>query len=169
MTLMRDYTSLQSDWSQYAHSNSSKQYTRNLVMEVPNVFNLLLLVWTPGKSSPIHDHVNSHCVMKILSGSLVERRFAWPLSPVKDTAVHKMVETSNALFESGKVAYICDSMGLHSIENPSSEEYAYSLHLYTPPNAAMRGCHVFEKETGKASHVQQCPYDSVSGKERSQL
>ena len=25
----------------------------------------VILVWTPGKISPIHDHANSHCVMKV--------------------------------------------------------------------------------------------------------
>ena len=64
---MSSYTSNQAEWQRYAHSNPSKQYTRNLVMEVPGVFNLLLLAWTPGKKSPIHDHVDSHCVMVCLA------------------------------------------------------------------------------------------------------
>lgn len=38
-----------------------------------------------------------------------------------------------------------------------------SLHLYTPPNAAMRGCNIFDPETGEARHVMQCPYDSIGG------
>jgi len=25
----------------------------------------LILVWTPGKESPIHDHAGSHCIMKV--------------------------------------------------------------------------------------------------------
>ena len=25
----------------------------------------LVLVWTPGKGSPIHDHASSHCIMKV--------------------------------------------------------------------------------------------------------
>jgi len=35
--------------------------------------------------------------------------------------------------------------------------------VYTPPNAAVRGCRVFEQESGEARHVMQGAYDSVSG------
>lgn len=63
--LLRTYTSDSAHWSKYAHANPEKQYTRNLVCEVPGVFNLLLLVWTPGKKSPIHDHADAHCLMKV--------------------------------------------------------------------------------------------------------
>lgn len=63
-TLLRSYASDPGHWSQYAHANPDKQYTRNLVCEVPGVFNLLLLVWTPGKASPVHDHADAHCLMK---------------------------------------------------------------------------------------------------------
>jgi len=58
---------------------------------------------------------------------------------------------------------MADSLGLHEIGNPSQTEYAVSLHLYTPPNAAVRGCHVFERESGERRHVVQGAYDSVGG------
>lgn len=64
-TLLRSYSSDLMHWSQYAHANPEKQYTRNLVCEVPGVFNLLLLVWTPGKKSLVHDHADAHCLMKV--------------------------------------------------------------------------------------------------------
>ena len=64
---------------------------------------------------------------------------------------------------------MCDAMGLHSISNPSSAEKGYSLHLYTPPNAATRGCHTFDEMTAEAVHVKQGPYDSVGGRERGEL
>jgi cysteine dioxygenase len=62
-----------------------------------------------------------------------------------------------------KVTYMADSLGLHEIGNPSQTEYAVSLHLYTPPNAAVRGCHVFEEGSGERRHVVQGGYDSVGG------
>jgi cysteine dioxygenase len=64
-TLLREYESNPQHWSRYAHANASKHYTRNLVCEVPGLFNLLILVWTPGKQSPVHDHADSHCLMKV--------------------------------------------------------------------------------------------------------
>lgn len=29
-------------------------------------------------NSAIHDHPESHCIMKIMAGDMLERRFAWP-------------------------------------------------------------------------------------------
>lgn len=66
-SLLRAYSSNPDHWAKYAHRNPSKQYTRNLVCELPGIFNLLILVWTPGQASPIHDHADSHCLMKVRS------------------------------------------------------------------------------------------------------
>ncbi|KAK2624899.1 hypothetical protein QTJ16_006092 [Diplocarpon rosae] len=178
--LLRDYTSHPDHWRAYAHADERKQYTRNLVAEVPGVFNLLMLVWTPGKKSPVHDHADSHCLMKMLQGELIERRFAMPEggdgagldadTGVEDREAEQakggregLRETQRTLFTEDKVAYISDQLGLHEMRNPSMTEFAVSLHLYTPPNAATYGCHVFDPETGEARHVMQGAYDSVRG------
>lgn len=119
---LRNYSSEYHHWSRYAHGDPSKQYTRNLVHEVPGLFNLLLLVWTPGKASPVHDHADSHCLMKVLSGELRERRFAFPRGEGPLTMTNEM------RVERDKVAYISDKLGLHEISNPSGTEFAVSLH-----------------------------------------
>jgi cysteine dioxygenase len=41
-------------------------------------FNLILMCWPEGAVSPIHDHTNSHCFMRILEGRAKEIR--WPFS-----------------------------------------------------------------------------------------
>ena len=85
-TLMEKYMSNKSDWEIYALRDSSRTFTRNLVDRGNGKSNLvckagicrsvtvdievdkatqLILVWTPGKESPIHDHANAHCVMKV--------------------------------------------------------------------------------------------------------
>jgi cysteine dioxygenase len=124
-SLLRAYASNPLEWSKYAHANPSKQYTRNLVRQVPGLFNLLLLVWTPGMKSPVHDHADAHCLMKVLKGDLVERRFAFPRFPGMGG---RLTETGNARYAEGKVTYMADRLGLHSIANPSPSEYAVSLH-----------------------------------------
>ena len=35
--------------------------------------------------------------------------------------------------------------------------------VYTPANAALRGFHVYDEESGEARHVMQGAYDSVRG------
>lgn len=48
------------------------RYTRNLVDEGNGKFNLIILCWGEGHGSAIHDHANSHCVMKVLQGEICE-------------------------------------------------------------------------------------------------
>jgi cysteine dioxygenase len=43
------------------------------------------------------------------------------------------------------------------------EKELTSSKVYTPPNAAMRGCHIYDMENGDAKHVMQGAYDSVRG------
>ena len=54
--LLLAYRSETSEWQKYALADYTRPYTRNLVDAGNGKFNLLILVWTPGKGSPIHDH-----------------------------------------------------------------------------------------------------------------
>ena len=85
--LMEAYVSQEDEWINYALGDPSRAYTRNLIDRGNGKSNLvcihvslfkyethidrrqLILVWTPGKSSPIHDHADAHCVMKVSQGS----------------------------------------------------------------------------------------------------
>ncbi|KAI1376931.1 RmlC-like cupin domain-containing protein [Hypoxylon crocopeplum] len=156
--IMERYASDSKDWSKYALADASMAYTRNLVDEGNGKANLLVLVWTPGKASPIHDHGNAHCLMKILRGNLTETRYDFPDGDkdkpmqVKSEQVHK----ENA------VAYMADELGLHRVSNQGSD-YAVSLHLYTPPNVAKFGCNIFNDKTGKVTHIAKCGNYSAYG------
>lgn len=68
-------------------------YTRNLVDDggERGHYNLLILCWNPGKGSPIHDHAESSCFLKVLDGKLKETKYEVPQGGqlrVKDSAVH---------------------------------------------------------------------------------
>ncbi|ORZ04005.1 RmlC-like cupin domain-containing protein [Syncephalastrum racemosum] len=78
MALMEEYNSKATDWSKYAIFDESRAYTRNLVDDGNGKFNLMILAWTKGQKSPIHDHSGSHCIMKILDGELQETQYEWP-------------------------------------------------------------------------------------------
>ena len=41
------------------------RYTRNLIDTGHGKYNLILLCWSPGQGTRIHDHSNSHCFMKV--------------------------------------------------------------------------------------------------------
>lgn len=65
INLMRRYVSKESEWSKYAFVDTTRNYTRNFVDHGNGKANLLVLVWNPGKGSLIHDHADSHCIMKV--------------------------------------------------------------------------------------------------------
>ncbi|KAJ4300178.1 hypothetical protein N0V88_002847 [Collariella sp. IMI 366227] len=157
--LMRDYASDTREWSKFAMGDESRAYTRNLVDEGNGKSNLLVLVWSPGKGSPIHDHGNAHCLMKILHGNLTETRYAFP----EGDEEKPMRVISERVHKENKVAYMADDLGVHRVSNQGSD-FAVSLHLYTPPNVARGGCHIFNAETGKKSHIKNCGYYSAYGK-----
>ena len=166
--LMELYTSQESQWHQYAFADSSRNYTRNLVDEGNGKSNLLLIVWNPGCGSPIHDHADAHCVMKILKGCLKETLYALPSSATEkvsskgaSTPPQLVKETT---YRGNDVTYISDKIGLHKISNPSNGEVAVSLHLYTPPHAAKFGFNLFDEKTGKQSHIKQAGFFSDRGK-----
>ncbi|KAH6715422.1 RmlC-like cupin domain-containing protein [Leptodontidium sp. MPI-SDFR-AT-0119] len=157
--LMENYTSSEKDWEKYAFADLSRGYTRNLVDEGNGKSNLLILVWTPNKGSPIHDHAGAHCLMKILKGKLKETRFDYP---PKDTTAPKVIKET--FYHQGEVTYMSDELGLHKVSNPDEKVVAVSLHLYTPPYAAKEGCHIFNATTGKKSHVTQSNFYSEFGR-----
>ncbi|EME49301.1 hypothetical protein DOTSEDRAFT_68165 [Dothistroma septosporum NZE10] len=180
-------------WLKYAFRRGDKSYTRNLVDNCNGKSNLLVLVWTPGKGSPIHDHANAHCVMKILKGSLTETIYGWPCqrsdnpancATAPDSPCPTTEHTCSAgpgerrpselqvrkttTYKENEVTYMSDQLGLHRISNQSDEpnDYAVSLHLYTPPNAAKHGCRIFNQATGKSLHMKQGHFDSEFGVEK---
>jgi len=158
--IMESYVSNERDWEEYALFDSCK-YTRNLVDDGNGKFNLIVLCWGEGQQSPVHDHSQAHCLMKVLSGNLVETRYAWPEvetdtfeeKPLKCTAVNSA--------ERDNVVYIHDSIGLHRVSNPSPTKKAISLHLYCPP---IPSCYTFDEQTGAKRASGTCTFYSHRGK-----
>lgn len=101
--IMANYESNASDWNQYALFDEGR-YTRNLVSAGNGKFNLMVsvwliqvLCWSQNQASPIHDHSNSHCIVKMLDGELTESLYDWPtentghLDPRKESTFHKSI------------------------------------------------------------------------------
>lgn len=129
-----------------------------MVDEGNGKFNLILLCWGEGHASPVHDHADSHCFMKMLQGELCEIRYEWP-SKIDENANNsekaeenmdesELKEKSRTILELNGVYYINDNLGLHRVENPSHVNTSVSLHLYCPP---FNSCQVFNKQTGKST------------------
>lgn len=138
--LLESYVSKRSDWKKFAHHDPCR-YTRNLVLEGTEKFNIMLLCWGEGQASGIHDHANSDCFVKLLDGELHETIYSMPAG---EGDVPKPVSTKHA--KTNDVMYMHDRMGLHRVANPSHSKPAVSLHLYSPP---FEECGSYCERTGK--------------------
>jgi len=63
------------EWEQYAYFDLNKNYTRNLVATDGETYSLILMCWSPGRESPIHDHPCNGCWVRVFEGSIHEVRY----------------------------------------------------------------------------------------------
>ncbi|KAG7194655.1 uncharacterized protein KQ657_004331 [Scheffersomyces spartinae] len=157
--MMEQYHSDESEWGKYALADLTRGYSRNLVVNINHNANLLILVWSPGKGSAIHDHAQAHCCMKVIKGKLRECLYDLPGEEGQPLVLKK-----ETVLDRNDVGYINDSIGLHRIKNELDDQISISLHLYTPPYAALHGCCMYEFETGKKHHVNMSKYYALQGK-----
>ncbi|KAL8785102.1 MAG: hypothetical protein Q9195_008774 [Heterodermia aff. obscurata] len=137
--LMKEYISDQSQWIKYAFEDPNKIFTRNLVDKGNGKSNL------------------------ILRGSLVETTYDWPEEANKVKGANLgLKKQREKRYTKDQVAYIEDSIGLHKIVTPTNE-FAVSLHLYTPPNAAREGFLMFDEKTGAQTYIHEYKYHSEMG------
>jgi hypothetical protein len=134
----------------YSHFAQSKTCARNLIAG-DDTFSLLLLCWTRGKESPIHDHPSAGCFMRVVSGAVTETLFA------RDEARNALVELRCHTARAGDVLFVNDSLGFHKIscsgeggagggtggsgEGGAEDENgkgSMTLHLYVPPFSSCR-------------------------------
>ena len=142
-TIMNNYKGTEKEWAPFRKFQPDR-YTRNLVDGGNGKFNLMILCWAESQGSSIHNHTNSHCMMKCLQGKLIETRYAWP-TVEQEEPMHIL---SRGELAEGQVAYINDAIGLHRVENPSHTETAVTLHLYIPP---YDHCNVFDERTSRTN------------------
>ena len=149
-TIMNNYKGSMKEWAPYANFQPNR-YTRNLVDAGNGKFNVMILCWAESQGSSIHNHMNSHCFMKCIQGSLVETKYAWPDQDggddKQDEEMHILCRTE---LKEGQVAYINDSIGLHRVENPSHTDTAMTLHLYVPP---YDHCNTFDERTSRVNEA----------------
>ena len=135
----------------------------------------MILCWAPGAQSAIHDHSNSHCLLKVLDGDVEESLYDWPEQDApavsnpearqgrRDSIMDskpgiQMIKQS--VFEKDQVTYMHDKLGLHRIRNPSSSKGAVSLHLYSPP---YQTCKTFCESTGASRSSGKIVFFSENG------
>ena len=119
--LVKDYTSLDyKNWVSY----NKYSYKRNLIYR-DNNFEILLLCWKPYSLAKIHDHSQNGCILKLLSGNLIETKFDPSLNII-----------GSSLITPNNISYMSNDIGYHAINNLNCK--AITLHVYSPPNYQSR-------------------------------
>lgn len=150
-TLLSTYAREHEDWRPLALRDPDC-YTRNLV-ELNDDYELLLLYWSAGQRSPIHNHEGQDCWMAVLEGPVQEASFAFPDG-------HGPLEAGPVkTFDPGQVAYIHDEVGLHEVRTVPGYD-AVSLHLYSKPYGE---CNCYCPDTGAVTRTS-LRYYSVRGR-----
>lgn len=105
-------------------------YTRSLVFQNEH-FELRTLCWLPGQSTPIHDHKNSACAVKVISGHATEIVYT-------QAANGQLIPCSSTRYSEGAVVFSEDE-DTHQMANFEGEnETLVTLHCYSPPLSGFR-------------------------------
>jgi predicted metal-dependent enzyme (double-stranded beta helix superfamily) len=104
-------------------------YTRTRLLLRPK-YEVVVMRWSPGSTSPIHDHGNSRCWVLMLEGALEVENYE--RDAVDDSDVVTLRETGRIALRAGDVDFRGGHTELHRVHNTSSD-MAYSLQLYNEP------------------------------------
>jgi predicted metal-dependent enzyme (double-stranded beta helix superfamily) len=103
-------------------------YTRTRLLRKPR-YEVVVMRWSPGSTSPIHDHGNSRCWVLMLEGALQVENYE------RDDDAGELVTlrpTGRIALGPGDIDYRGGNTELHRVHNVSNE-MAYSLQLYSEP------------------------------------
>lgn len=104
-----------------------QNYTRNFVLSTETV-QVLVLRWAPGQASKIHDHGQSNCGLRVLSGRATET--------VYQGTLNDCVPSEQTPLEPGAIR-VNPGTYIHRIENDNAEPLI-TLHVYSPPLIAVQ-------------------------------
>lgn len=103
---------------------SDVNYARNLLAK-SEWYQLLVICWKEGQSSPIHDHAGSACGVRVIDGIATETMFT-------PTSHGHVRPESSKQFCRDEVCVTGDT-DIHVITNEQPATDLVTLHLYSPP------------------------------------
>lgn len=115
------------EWLEYCGKGTNKNgYYKNLIYTYNDSYisyDIYIITWIESNNSPIHDHPENGCYLKILKGKLLEELYTNNNSEIQLIKTNVLTENNISLMKSNKV--------LHKI---IPLEYTVSLHIYSPSN-----------------------------------
>jgi cysteine dioxygenase len=137
--IIQKSTICEQDVELYRHFNPLS-YGRNLVFTC-STFEFILMCWKSAQESAIHDHAESDCIMRCVSGRFEEQLFEVESSKIK--------YVRSRIINAGDVTYINNDLGLHKLKNINDGE-SLALHFYFP---GIHKCYVFNEEENSRKEV----------------
>lgn len=138
-----------SEFKKYAYWKPG-EYTRNCIERTP-VYELILICWNPGDETQVHGHDEQRCWVCQIDGMTREIRY-------EVDSDGKLTECNRMVLTPGRLTYMEDEMGYHSLKN-CTDERSMTLHLYISP---IDSCKVFEGSED-AFEIKELRYDSYKG------
>ncbi len=125
-------------------------YRRNLICE-GRWYELLCICWRSGQRSPIHNHANSTCGLRVMQGVATETLFT-------KTPCGQFKATRSSDLNTGQVCCSQDA-DVHQVSNlQGAGENLMTLHIYSPPLRTMDTFSITGEPMGKYSvDSQECP------------
>lgn len=119
--VLRDHALLSAEHQE----GSTDGYRQHILhVEPDGSFSIVALVWLPGQSTPVHDHV-SWCTVGVYRGQETEIRYRVE----GDGAERRLVVTDRLTNESGSVSGIAPPGDIHQVLNTGAGP-AISIHVY---------------------------------------
>tara|TARA_B100001093_G_C26728999_1_gene971326 strand:+ start:150 stop:647 length:498 start_codon:yes stop_codon:yes gene_type:complete len=118
------------------------EYNKQLinVTKDTDLFQIYMINWGKNSKSLIHNHPSNGCLMKILSGSLIEKSYI-PMNNKQGISNLSQLKYNKTTFlYKGDITYIDNSLRYHQIINHTNHP-SFSLHIYSPPNFKMNTFH----------------------------
>lgn len=119
-------------------------YKRNVMYRDENL-EILMLCWKPGQVTPVHDHPDHGCLVRVLEGEMFESMFHLGVNYDKGGHKEKQHYYDNGYPDGslrvmkqrrlgpGAVSFLEGDRGVHRLQNSSPDRPALSLHMYAPP------------------------------------
>ncbi len=128
-------------------------YARHLLYGDPHDrFEVIVMAWGPGQSTPIHDHAGIWCVEGVFHGVIDVTRY--DLTSLEgETARLAPSEVIHAGL--GQCGALIPPVEYHRIANPA-REVAVSIHVY---GGRMHSCRIFRPRDGDTYDVEIKPLD----------
>jgi cysteine dioxygenase len=141
-----------------------RSYTRNLVFKNDD-FEVAVLCWDAGATSPVHDHAAQHCWQMALEGTFDVENYARSVGGFAEGYARLDRLDTVCGLSLGQPDYRYGDNEVHRVLVSPSQSGAVSLHVYAKP---LTSCLVYDYE-GRRCSYQPLDYDTVAADRLTQL